>query len=206
MIADVADFFTKGCGRCARFDTPDCSAMLWAKTVAALRQICLEAGLAEELRWGHPCYRHAGRNVALIGALRGEVRLSVFEAGLLDDPEGLLQPGGPNSPQPSVLRLTSSDDLARKTPALRALLAQAKHHAQAGLKAPRRTQDLDLPEELIEALDADPELAEAFHALTPGRQRSHVLALTSAKAAATRTARIERLRPRILAGKGATEL
>ena len=79
-------------------------------------------------------------------------------------------------------------------------------HAEAGVKAPKPAHALDLPDELIEALDADPALAEAFHALTPGRQRSHVLALASAKAPATRRVRIERLRPRILAGKGATEL
>ena len=30
---------------------------------------------------------------------------------------------------------------------------------------------------MVEAMDADPELAEAFHALTPGRQRSYVIVL-----------------------------
>ena len=34
----------------------------------------------------------------------------------------------------------------------------------------------------FEAMDADPELAEAFHALTPGRQNSYVIALKGAKA------------------------
>jgi uncharacterized protein YdeI (YjbR/CyaY-like superfamily) len=58
---------------------------------------------------------------------------------------------------------------------------------------------------LTDAMDADPELAEAFHRLTPGRQRSYVIALGSAKSAATRVSRIARLRPNILAGKGATE-
>ena len=47
--------------------------------------------------------------------------------------------------------------------------------------------------------------AEAFAALTPGRQRSYVIALSSAKTSATRTARVERFRARITAGKGATE-
>ncbi len=31
-----------------------------------------------------------------------------------------------------------------------------------------------MPDELAEVLDADPELAEAFHALTPGRQKSYL--------------------------------
>ena len=54
-------------------------------------------------------------------------------------------------------------------------------------------------------MDADPEMAEAFWALTPGRQRSYVIHLASAKTSATRVARIERVRGKILAGKGALE-
>jgi uncharacterized protein YdeI (YjbR/CyaY-like superfamily) len=62
-----------------------------------------------------------------------------------------------------------------------------------------------MPDELVEALDADPELAEAFQALTPGRRRSYLFDLNQAKQPATRVARIEKFRPRILAGKGALE-
>jgi len=62
-----------------------------------------------------------------------------------------------------------------------------------------------MPDELVEALDADPELADAFRALTPGRQTSYLINLAQAKQPATRTARVEKFRPRILAGKGALE-
>ena len=61
------------------------------------------------------------------------------------------------------------------------------------------------PDELTEALDADPELAEAFQALTPGRQKSYLFALNQAKQSATRVARIEKFREKIIAGKGAME-
>ena len=64
---------------------------------------------------------------------------------------------------------------------------------------------MELPEEMVEALDADAELAEAFARLTPGRQRSYAIALGRAKTSATRIARIGRFRGKILAGKGATE-
>ena len=43
---------------------------------------------------------------------------------------------------------------------------------------PRKTKaEFTLPDELVAALDEDPELAEAFAALTPVRQRSYVLHL-----------------------------
>ena len=45
MITDPDDYFTKGCGRCERFATPDCSTRPWIEGLNALRRICLELGL-----------------------------------------------------------------------------------------------------------------------------------------------------------------
>ncbi len=78
-------------------------------------------------------------------------------------------------------------------------------HAEAGTKPPKVAREIDMPDELTEALDADPELAEAFQALTPGRQRSYMFDLNQAKQSATRVARIEKFRGKIIAGKGALE-
>lgn len=206
MITEIEDYFTRGCGRCHRFATADCSARLWAEGLARLRRLCRDAGLQETVKWGHPCYTHAGRNVAIIGAFRGDFRLSFFDAALLQDRDGLLERQGPNTRHPDAVRFHSANDVDAKAPAISRLLAQARAVAEAGLRAPKAEHGLDLPEDLVEALAADPVLSQAFDALTPGRQRSHVIALSSAKASATRMARIEKLRPRILAGKGATEL
>jgi uncharacterized protein YdeI (YjbR/CyaY-like superfamily) len=66
-------------------------------------------------------------------------------------------------------------------------------------------RELELPPELDAALERDAELNAAFWKLTPGRQRSYVIHLSSAKSSQTRMARIEKLRGKILAGKGALE-
>lgn len=206
MITEAGTFFTDGCGRCPRFATDACSARLWSAGVARLRQMCLEAGLEESLRWGHPCYRHNGRNLALIGAFQGDFRLTFPDASVLVDDAGLLEPAGPNSPTATTIRFTSTEDLTHHAASLAALLAQARARAEAGERpAPRPAAEVDLPELLLSALEDDPDLAEAFHALTPGRQRSYVIALSSAKTDATRAARIARFGDRILAGKGANE-
>lgn len=205
MITDIEDFFEKGCGRCARFATPECSALRWGEGVAELRRICLDAGLAETVKWGHPCYMHADRNIALIGALRGDFRLSFFNAALLKDPEGVLEKQGPNTRHPDMICFRDNAQPARMAPVIAAYLKEAMGYAQAGIKPVREPSEFELPEELVEALDADPEMAEAFHALTPGRQRSYAIVLGSARTAATRIARIGKLRGKILAGKGANE-
>ncbi len=205
MITNIEDYFTKGCGRCDRFATPDCSTRRWIDGLERLRRICLDVGLEEALKWAHPCYVHAGRNVAIVGAFRGDFRLSFFHAALLKDPEGVLERSGPNARHPDMVRFTSDDDVVAREPVVRAYLREAMAYAAAGAKPPKEARALDLPDELIEAMDADPELAEAFHRLTPGRQTSYVLHLAAAKKPETRVARIAKARDKILAGKGAQE-
>ncbi|MHA7776672.1 YdeI/OmpD-associated family protein [Roseibium sp. M-1] len=205
MITEVEDFFSKGCGRCSRFDTPDCATRHWAEGLAVLRDLCREAGLEETVKWAHPCYVHDGRNIALIAAFRDDIRLTFFNASLMKDPEGVLEKNGPNTQHPGILRFTDNREVARNAPLIQAYLAEAKGYAVAGIKPQKVQAEFDLPEELIDALDGDPELAEAFHDLTPGRQRSYVINLNGAKTPATRVNRIGKFREKILAGKGATE-
>lgn len=205
MITQAADFFSLGCGRCERFATADCSTKQWAAGLRDLRRICLAAGLEETVKWGHPCYMHSGRNIALIGAFRGDFRLTFMHAALLRDAAKLLTKNGPNTRHADVIRFTDNSGPASIEKHLLAYLQEAMGYAEAGVRHAREAQDLELPAELVDALDDDPELAEAFHALTPGRQRSYVINLNGAKAAATRIARIAKFRGRILDGKGANE-
>lgn len=205
MITLVDDFFTRGCGRCERFDTPDCSTRPWADGLQELRRICLDAGLDETVKWGHPCYVASDRNVAIIGAFRADFRLTFFDAALLRDPEGVLERQGPNSQHASLIRFTDNAQPLAMAPVVRQYLDEAAGYAVAGIRPTRQPGELTLPDELIAALDVDPELADAFHSLTPGRQKSYVINLNSAKKPETRISRIAGFRPKILAGKGALE-
>jgi uncharacterized protein YdeI (YjbR/CyaY-like superfamily) len=205
MITDIADFFSKGCGRCERFATSDCSTRIWDGGLKNLRRICLDSGLAETAKWGHPCYMHGGRNIAILGAFRGDFRISFFNAALMKDPEGVLEKQGPNTRHPDMIRFTDSAQAAEMEPVIRSYLTEAMGYAEAGVKPPKQPTDIEVPDELAEALDADPELAEAFHKLTPGRRKSYVINLNAAKMSETRRSRIAKFRDRILAGKGALE-
>ena len=205
MITNPDDFFTQGCGRCDRFATSECSTRPWIDGLNHLRRICLDAGLDETVKWAHPCYVHAGRNIAIFGAFRGDFRLSFMNPRLLTDTEGVLEPQGPNSQTPGMMRFTAVEQVGEREPVIRAYLRQLMDHAEAGTQAPKTTREIDMPDELTDALDADPELAEAFQALTPGRRNSYLFNLNQAKHSATRVARIEKFRDKIIAGKGALE-
>ena len=205
MITDVNDYFSKGCGRCSRFDSAECAARMWQTGLGDLRRILTDVGLVETAKWGHPCYMHAGRNIVIIGAFRENFRLSFFNAALMKDPQGILEKQGAHAQNPSMIRFTADDQVTAQEATIRAYVTEAMGYAEAGIKAPKVERVVEMPDELIDALDADPELAEAFHALTPGRQKSYAFNLNSAQKPETRIARIAKFRDHIIAGKGALE-
>lgn len=203
LVTQAEDFFTRGCGRCPRFDTPDCATQRWRAELAELRRICLAAGLEETARWGQAAYQCEGRTIALLGARREACIIGFPDAALLGDAGAALQTAGPNSAAPTLLRLHGPEDLARFTPLIIRLLAELQRHAKAGHRPPRRASAApQLPPELEQTLSADTALAAAFAALTPGRQRGYALVVARAKRTATREALIAKFRPQILAGKG----
>ena len=205
MISEIEEYFAKGCGRCERFATPDCSTRQWNRGLTDLRRICLSSGLNETVKWGHPCYMHGGRNVVILGAHRSDFRISFFYSALMKDPSGVLEKQGPNTQHADMIRFTENSQVAEMEPVLLNYLEEAMGYAKAGIKPPKEDTKIELPDELADALASDPELSDAFHGLTPGRQRSYVINLNSAKKPETRISRIEKFRDKILAGKGAME-
>jgi uncharacterized protein YdeI (YjbR/CyaY-like superfamily) len=205
MITDIEHYFESGCGRCDRFATPDCSTRFWHAGLLDLRRICREVGMSEHVKWGHPCYMHAKRNIVIIGAFRDDFRLTFFNAALMRDPHGVLIGQGPNSQHPDCFKFDDNAQVLAAEPIIREYLLEAMAYAEQGVKPAKVEYDLELPDELVEALESDPELAQAFALLTPGRQRSYVFALNSAKTSQTKVARIVKYRDKILAGKGALD-
>ena len=205
MINDADSYFRDGCGRCERFASDACAARIWHSGQHTLRRLCLDLGLQETVKWGHPCYMHKDRNIALISAFRGDFRLTLFNAALLDDPQQILEKQGPNSQHAEVLRFSDESRVAELQTTIRQYLQQLMHCADQGIRPEKKHRQHDIPDELKDALLADPELDQAFQQLTPGRQRSYLLNLNAAKQSQTRIRRIEKFRPHILAGKGANE-
>lgn len=205
MITDIEQYFAKGCGRCKRFATADCSTQQWSSGLAKLRQICIGMTLVETVKWGHPCYLHAERNIVIVGAFRNDFRLNFFNAALMKDTDGVLEKRGPNTQHPDMIRFTKNNQVAKMRPIIESYLAEAMGYVDAGIKPPKQKYGLELPCELSEALESDPELAAAFQGLTPGRKKSYVINLNSAQKPETRISRIAKFRDRILAGKGAME-
>jgi uncharacterized protein YdeI (YjbR/CyaY-like superfamily) len=175
----------------------------WSSEFAALRQLCLASGLNEELKWGQACYDLNGSNVLLIHGFKDYCALLFMRGALLKDPKGLLIQQTKNVQSARQLRFTSLADVTKHKSAIKAYIADAIAVDKSGAKvAKKATAQFDVPEEFLNRLDDDPKLAEAFHALTPGRQRGYLLHFAGAKQSATRAARVDKHAPRILKGLG----
>jgi uncharacterized protein YdeI (YjbR/CyaY-like superfamily) len=176
-------------------------ARTWRGEIQKLRSILLECGLDEELKWGKPCFQFEGANVAIIQPFKEHCSLMFFKGALLEDTRGLLRSQGQNTQ--SALRLEFTGEAEITKAVLKSYVKQAIAVEKAGLKVDfKAKRELELPEELTLMMQKDRKLAKAFQALTPGRQRAYVLHFTGAKQSQTRTARIEKCIPKILAGLG----
>ncbi len=176
----------------------------WRGEIQKLRAILLDCGLDEALKWGKPCFVFEGKNVAIIQPFKEHCSLMFFKGALLKDTHGLLRSQGENTQ--SALRLEFRSEADIKKTVLKSYVKQAIEVEKSGRKAPFKAKDeLELPKELSQALKKDRKLAKAFDALTPGRRRSYVLHITGAKQSQTRSARVEKCIPGILAGRGMNE-
>jgi len=175
----------------------------WSAEYAALRQLCLASGLNEDLKWGQACYDLHGRNVVLIHGFKSYCALLFMKGALLEDPKGILIQQTKNVQAARQMRFASVADINAQKATVKAYVNEAIAIEQSGAKVQMKgAAQFDVPAEFQERLDDDPALAEAFHALTPGRQKAYLLHFAGAKQSATRVARVDKHVPRIMRGLG----
>jgi uncharacterized protein YdeI (YjbR/CyaY-like superfamily) len=177
----------------------------WRQELEALRMICLDCNLVEELKWKIPIYTFQKKNIVGLNGLKDSCALAFFKGVLLQDTEGiLLQPGKVQSAR--WVKFTSVKEIIKLEPILKAYIFEAIEVEKAGLKVKKKeTSDYPIPEEFQRKLDELPALKKAFDSLTPGRQRGYIIYFSQAKQSKTREARVEKYMGQILMGKGITD-
>ena len=102
---NVDDFLQVGCGRCAKGGTPDCKVHLWTQELMFLRNLCLESGLTETIKWGMPVYTHKDKNAIILGAFKEFSTIGFFKGSLLNDPQNILQVSGENTQDSRIIKI-----------------------------------------------------------------------------------------------------
>lgn len=175
----------------------------WQKEFKKLRAIILDCELAEELKWGKPCYRLDGSNIVLMHGFKEYCALLFMKGALLKDPKKLLVAQTENVQSARQIRFTNVQEITKLESALKAYIRDAIKVEKSGAKVEfKKTNEFKMPEEFKAKLNKSAALKKAFEALTPGRQRGYLLHFSSAKQSKTREARVEKYIPQILDGKG----
>jgi len=175
----------------------------WQAAYAELRLIVLDCGLAEELKWGCPCYTFKDSNIVLIHSFKDYCALLFMQGALLKDVKGIMVQQTKNVQAARQIRFTDIEGILKMKPTLKAYIKESTTLEKAGKKiALKKTSEFYIPEEFKNVLQDMPAVNKAFEALTPGRQRGYLLYFAAPKQTKTIAARIEKKLQQILDGKG----
>ncbi|WP_394341366.1 YdeI/OmpD-associated family protein [Pedobacter chinensis] len=175
----------------------------WQEAYQELREIVLDCGLTEELKWGCPCYTNQKSNIVLIHGFKNYCALLFMQGALLKDPKKILVQQTKNVQSARQIRFFDIEEILKNKSTIKAYIKEAVKNDKAGLKVEMKTTtEYEMPEEFQSALEEMPDLKSAFYKLTPGRQRGYLLYFSSAKQSKTRMDRVEKYIPKILENKG----
>lgn len=120
----VDKYLIDGCMRCKFGGTPQCKVNTWREELETLRQIVLETGLKEEIKWGVPVYTHNGKNVLSVAALKDFATIGLFKGVLLTDSNKILQQQG-SLQSDRIVRFTKTTDIIKLEEVLKSYIKEA---------------------------------------------------------------------------------
>jgi uncharacterized protein YdeI (YjbR/CyaY-like superfamily) len=175
----------------------------WQDEYAELREIILECGLSETLKWGCPCYTNGKSNILLIHGFKDYCALLFMQGALIADPSKILILQTENVQAARQIRFTNLEEITSIKAIIKSYIMAAVAIDNTGQKVVlKKMNDYIVPEEFQKVLDHNRDIKIAFESLTPGRQKGYIFYFSQAKQAKTREARIEKYIPKILDGKG----
>lgn len=187
--------------RCKYGGTPQCKVLNWVEELQLLRQIVLETGLTEEIKWGVPVYTKNGKNIVTVNALKQSANIGFYKGVLLNDQKKILQQQG-NLQSDRILKFNNVSEIKKIKNTIIAYIKEAILIEESGKKVEFKKNPEPIPEELLQAFEKDSVFKKAFYALTPGRQRGYIIHFSQPKQTQTRVSRIEKYKEQIFNGIG----
>src|SRR4051812_4036113 len=85
----------------------------WQNEIQKLRTILLDCSLAEELKWGTPCYTYNSKNIVLIHTFKEYCALLFFKGALLTDGKRILIQQSKNVQAARQIRFTDEKEIVK---------------------------------------------------------------------------------------------
>ena len=174
----------------------------WQEELALLKKIIQKAGLVEAIKWGTEVYTYHGKNVVAAAGFKNHFSMWFYNGVFLKDKNKVLvnaQDGKTKALR--QWRFTSKDEINEKL-ILKYIREAIKNEEEGRAWKPERTAQPEMPVELLHILNEDKDLKAAFEKLTPFKQKDFIEHISSAKREETKKARLEKIKPLILAGIG----
>lgn len=175
----------------------------WEDKLRTLQQIILKNPDVEEtLKWNIPVYTVKGKNVVGISAFKSHAGVWFYQGALLKDEANVLVNAQEGKTQAMRhWKFAASDTIPENL--VRKYIDEAVQNQKEGKTVIfKKAQTIEVPEELTAILNSDLALQEAFQKLTNYKQKEYIEHIATAKRAATKQSRLEKIIPMILEGKG----
>ena len=164
----------------------------WDNEIEQLHAIIRKTSLIETTKWGGPVYT---TTIKMFWEL--EVYNGVF---LNDEKKLLINANEENTKSLRQMRFNSVDEIDEKL--ILGYIKEAIEIEEKGLIIPKEKKETIVPELLQNELDKNIDLNTKFKSFSPYKQREFIEHITSAKQEKTQLARLEKVIPMILEGKG----
>lgn len=173
----------------------------WENEIEQLHAIIRKTSLVETTKWGGSVYTHKNKNVVGIGGFKSYFGIWFYNGVFLKDEKKLLiNANEENTKSLRQMRFTSVNEVDEKL--ILYYINEAIEIEEKGLFIPKEKKETIIPELLQNELDKNQELLSKFNAFSPYKQREFIEYLTSAKQEKTQLARLEKIIPLIVEGKG----
>ena len=101
------------------------NASQWQPELETLRQILLETGLDEEMKWGKPAYLREGKIMVVMQAFKSYFALLFYNGHLLKDEKKVLQLTGPNTKKGRQIRFENVEEIKKLEKTIKTYIKEA---------------------------------------------------------------------------------
>ena len=179
------------------------SHLVWKDCIDLIREVMLECGLDESIKWGMPTFMFKQKNIASMGAFKEHITLWYHQGIFLTDELNLLS-SDDKAKSMRHMKFQGIKDIDRDI--LKSYALEAMENQLAGKEVKiKQNKTFSIPKALQEALSAHSPFELAFNQLTWGKQKEYANYIAEAKQEKTVTRRLDKIKPLILKGRSLHE-
>lgn len=174
----------------------------WVNELKELTQLLNDSPLIAEIKWGKQVYTYQNRNVVGLGGFKNYYALWFFDGSLMKDPQQVLINAQESKTKGlRQWRFTAGESL--NAPLILVYIEEAMRVIESGVRISRaKTEKLELPALLMNALEKSPLAKEQFNLLSVAKQNEYIHPINEAKKEETKVSRIQKMMPIIEQGLG----